>query len=222
MLGVAHFGMKLDPVEAPLRIFDRRDRGRRRRAGHAEARRGLDHGVAVAHPDGLLRLEPGEELGVRREVRGRTPELAASVRAFHLSAERVRHPLHAVAEAQNGDSERARVRPRHRRSLFVDALRSAREDDPGRVPPPDAFFRLVGWEDDGEDAGFADPPRDQLRVLATEVEDDDGAAAGAHASPMRISTAAGAARTRAGTSAKRAPRKGVSATRTGVTSAPGA
>ncbi len=73
--GVRHLGMELDPVEATGRVLHRRHRGLRRGRQRGEARRGLEDGVAVAHPAALLLRDSGEELSgvVHREgVSGRT------------------------------------------------------------------------------------------------------------------------------------------------------
>ena len=158
---------------------------------------------------------------VGREMRDRPPVLAP-VGGRHLSPAHVRHPLHSVAEPQHGHAERAGIGPRQRRSLVVDALRPARKDDARGVPAPDPLFGLVGREHDGEDPRVADSPCNQLRVLAAEIEDDDRTAGRRHETLAREITAAGAARSDAGTIAAAAPRNGASATMTGVTSAPGA
>ena len=57
------------------------------------------------------------------------------------------------------------------RPRLVDRGRAAGEDERARLALPDPLDVGVVREQLGEDAALADPPRDQLRVLAAEVED---------------------------------------------------
>ena len=93
---------------------------------------------------------------------------------------------------------------------------------PAGLPLPDPLLRLVGREDDGEDPRVPDPPRDQLRVLPAEVEDDDRALVRGQDFSARATAEAGTANRTDGRRAMPAPRNGATATRTGVTRAPGA
>ena len=58
-----------------------------------------------------------------------------------------------------------------RRALFMHAGRAAREDDGPRQAFRERRFRLVVRHDLGIDAGLAHAPRDQLRHLAAEIDD---------------------------------------------------
>ena len=98
----------------------------------------------------------------------------ALVGRAHFAAERVRHELQSVADAEHGQAElEARERRRAER-LFVDGRRAARENDAGRPVAPDFIERGGAGQDDGKYFLFADAARDELRVLRAEVEDDDG------------------------------------------------
>ncbi len=99
------------------------------------------------------------------------PNSAMPVRP-DLAAEGLRHRLHAVTDAEHGDAELEDLGIDHRGAGLVDRRGAAREDDAERVAPPQLVDRGVVREDLREDAQLADPPGDQLRVLGTEVEDD--------------------------------------------------
>ena len=186
-------------------------------------RRRSHDGVAVVHPDRLLGLQPGEELRVDREARRGPAVLAPFVGDF--TARRLGQPLHPVAEAQHRHAQRRGIRRRPGRVRLVDALRTAGKDDARRVPSPDLLGRGVRRKDDGEHPGVPNPSRDQLRVLAAEIEDDDRARPGlrrAHAALTFWRSATGPASTIAGMLARIAPANGATAATSGATSAPGA
>ena len=221
MLGVVHLRVKAHAVETAGRILEGGERTVGGPTGDAEAgRRGHDR-VAMAHPDDLLRLEPGEENRIGRQRRG-GPAVLPLLAAGHFAARGPRHPLHAVADAEHRDPEGEHVEGGPRRLAVVDALRSSGEDDPGRLPAADFFRAGPRGKDDRENASLPDPARDQLRVLRSEVQDDDSAAGGSHAAFRLCAAAIGAARSAAGRAARAAAAKGASPTRTGATRAPGA
>ena len=94
-------------------------------------RRWSRHGVAMAHPHGLLGREVVEELGVARLELG-LAELGGS-RALDGAAEVARHELHAVTDAERRDPEREDLRVELRRAVGVDRRRAAGEDQRRRV-----------------------------------------------------------------------------------------
>ena len=93
----------------------------------------------------------------------------------HLSAERLRHQLVPVADAEHGYPEVEHARIQARRALLVHRRRAARQDDAGGTHPAELADREVVRDDLGVDVALADPARDQLRVLRPEVDDQDGA-----------------------------------------------
>ena len=118
--GVRHLGMKQEGEQPPLRV---RHRGNRRigaRRDHGEPCRRRGHEIAVAGPDADLRRDTGKHRPrVRQAFAGckRTrpaadgdgcgnchrgmPELALR-RGRDASAERMRHQLHPVTDAEHG------------------------------------------------------------------------------------------------------------------------
>src|SRR5207302_9838406 len=85
----------------------------------------------------------------------------------------LRHGLHAVADAQNRN---ALLEHRLRRlaGLFLIGRQvAARKDDALGAEITDEGVADVVRVNLAVDLGFPDPPRDQLRVLRTEVEDQD-------------------------------------------------
>ena len=115
---------------------------------------------AVEQPSGLADRHIGmAELAVRR------PRQRA--------AQDLRHELHAVADAEHRHAQLEQRVVAVRRAGLVDAHRPAREDDAGRLPAGDLGGRRAEREDLGVDVQLAEPPRDELGVLRSEVEDQD-------------------------------------------------
>src|SRR5436853_1122824 len=61
-----------------------------------------------------------------------------------------------------------------RRAFFVDRRRPARKNQPARLAAAQFVNRGVEGDDFGVDAKLAHAPRDQLRILSAEVEDENG------------------------------------------------
>src|SRR5262249_48514789 len=99
VLGVAHLWVKLKRVDPTLGILEGGDRARVGTSDHSEARGRLRDRVAVVHPYCLALLEPGKERRVRNDPDDRAPVFAPL--RNHLAAERMRDPLHPVAEAED-------------------------------------------------------------------------------------------------------------------------
>ena len=163
--------MELKPVEAPLVRADGRDLAVRAPSEDREAGRGLDDLVAVAHPDLRPSGEPGEE-AVRRRLEALRSVLARRSRR-HLSAQRLRHRLHAVADAEHGNPKLVDPRVRPRSVLRVDGGRPPGEDDRAR-PRGNLLRGRVVTQNLRIDPALTHAPGDQMRVLGAEVEDEDG------------------------------------------------
>lgn len=170
---VQHLGVVLDAGHALLGALE----GGHRRAsggrGGGEAPRGLGHGVAVAHPDLVGVLEAlVQHAGVDGEVGA---AVLAAARGGDGAAELLRHDLEAVADAEDGQAQLQDLRVRGGRTVSVDGGGPAGEDEGSGV----LLAHLVGGDgvghDLGVDAGLAHATRDELRVLGTEVHDEDGA-----------------------------------------------
>ena len=93
--------------------------------------------------------------------------------ALHVAAELAREQLHAVADAEHRDPELEQRRVESRRVGRVDRRGAAGEDQPARSAARDLGRADVVRQQLGEDAALAHAARDQLRVLAAVVEDDD-------------------------------------------------
>ena len=89
------------------------------------------------------------------------------------AAQDLRHELHAVADAEHRHAQLEQRVVAVRRAGLVDAHRAAREDDPGRLPAGDLGRRRAERDDLGIHVQLAEPPRDELGVLRSEVEDQD-------------------------------------------------
>ena len=167
---VHDLGVELDAVEPPRRILERRDRASTAErpvtvapsGGAVTVSRWLIHTVCCggspskSAPDAVVELRLAELGGAG---------------ARDLAAELERHQLGAVADAERRDPELEELRVDPRRALRVDRGGAAGEDhrDAGCAARTSAAVERVRNEL-GVDAGIADAARDQLRVLAAEVE----------------------------------------------------
>ena len=134
---------------------------------------GVEHLIAVAHPDGGLgRVAAEERVRVGHGERG--PAVFAGVGpAADFAAEVMGEELHAVADAEDGDAEVEQGRVELRGVRLVHARRPAGEDDALRVELPDAIGREIAADDLTEDVQLPHPPGDELGELRAEVEDED-------------------------------------------------
>ena len=146
-IGVRDLGMEQQRVEAAIRRFHRGDRrvgaGRgdreARRRGRRRSRRGSPTPAARRAPTRTA-ARPAATLD-RREA-----ELAVR-RRRDLAAERVRHQLHAVADAERRHAGVEHAGVAVRRALFGHAVRPARQDDADRLPRCDRRERRVERQD---------------------------------------------------------------------------
>ena len=173
---VDDLGVELDGIEPAARVLERRDRRRGGRGGDAGAGRRLRDGVAVAHPDDLVRREVVEE----RRLAERRLGLAVlgDVVRLDVAAEVARHHLHPVTDPERRDPELEHVRVHLRRALGIDRGRPAGEDQRERIPGAHLGRRDAMADDLRVDARLAHPARDQLAVLAAEVEHEHRALLG--------------------------------------------
>jgi hypothetical protein len=171
-------GVELQAVDAAGLVGDGAERGALARAERLEARRhGLD-AIAVAHPH-LDRLALGEAL---KDARGpgdgdRGGAILALGGALDAGAEQVSGELEPVTDAQDGHADIEERGVHARRARAVDAGRAAREDDRPRGHPPELAQGEVEGMDLAVHAALADPARDELGVLRSEIEDQDCAIA---------------------------------------------
>ena len=129
----------------------------------------------MAHPDGLLAVQAGEQRVVGRDAdAGRT--VFAVIERDDVAAEFVGHQLGAVADAEDRDLARPDGRIGPRRALVVDRMRAAGQDDRARPAAFELGIRGVVREEFAVHVELAHASCDELGELAAEVEDDDGLA----------------------------------------------
>ena len=130
----------------------------------------------MAHPDDLL----GREVVEQRRLGDREvglPELGVVVR-LDRAAEIPGHELHAVTDPERRDPQLEDRRVELGGAVDVDRGRPTRQHQRERVPRLHLGRRQPMADELGEDTRLAHPARDQLAVLASEIEDEDGALLG--------------------------------------------
>ncbi len=134
------------------------------------------HLIAVTHPDGGVTGHTVEEAAAGGAAGGdidlSAAELAMTA-ATDGGPEHLTGQLHAVADAQDGDTEIKDGGVDLRRALVIDAGGAAGEDDAAGVQLGDLGGGHAGRDEHGKDAALADTPGDELGGLAAEVHDGD-------------------------------------------------
>ncbi len=164
--------MELHRVQPAFGVLHRRDRDLVRASRDAEPLGRACDGVPVAHPHRARPCGSREQPGRRLDVHRRRPVLPAAGRG-NLAAELTGQQLVAVADPQHGNADPEQVRVHAGSALGVDRRRPARQDDPGRTPGSQLGGRDVVGHDLGVHVALADPSRDQLGVLRSEVDHED-------------------------------------------------
>ena len=124
----------------------------------------------MRHPAGLLARQSLQQPAGLVHGQLRATELA-DLGALDEPAERVREQLHPVADAEHRNAQLEQRMVERGRAVGVHRGRAAGQDQSLRRAPRDLLGAHVGRQQLREDAALADPARDQLRVLATEVDD---------------------------------------------------
>ena len=168
--------MELHGVHPSGRVLHRGDRDLIGACHHPEPFGLARDGVPVAHPHGVARREVLQQLRAAVD-RQRGAAVLTLTRGGDLAAERPRHQLMAVADAQHRHPQREQPRVDLRRARLVHRRRTTAEDDPGRTPGPELVRAQVVRNDLGVDVRFPHTPRDQLRVLRAQIDDEDRARA---------------------------------------------
>ena len=165
--------MELDAEEIAGDVLDGGELGvvgfRARREAFGQAR----DLVAVGHPH--LRLG-GQVLEERGRGRDGDDGLAvfAGVAVGHFAAERFDHELEAVADAEHRDAELEDAGVAFRRVGLVHARRAAAQDDARGGRLADFLRRGLPGDDPAVDVEFADAPGDELAVLGSEIQHENG------------------------------------------------
>ena len=175
-----HLGMKLQTIVVARFI---RHSGQRRIVGgtdHTEPRRQLVNPVTMAHPDiqQAPALRAGGVLDIAQQARmPACPDLGVAVLVFvrvgHAAAELRGHGLHAIADTKHRNTRVKHALWRLRRGFPGDRFRPARQYDAARLLCLQGLLAIVVGPDLAIHAGLAHTSRDQLRVLRTEIDDQD-------------------------------------------------
>ena len=172
--------VELDAVQPSAGIGQAGERGGVGLGGGLEALGQPRDGIAVAHPHGLVVFDAAEQSVVPRD-----PDVCRAifpaVGREDVAAELVGHELRAVADPENRDAPAPDRRVGLRRTVVIDGVRPARQDDAARPALLELGVGRVVREQLRVDVELADAPRDQLGELAAEIEDDDRAGFGAGA-----------------------------------------
>ena len=89
-----------------------------------------------------------------------------------LAAKLVGDQLHAVTNAQYGNTSVEHPRRGHRRAVFIDAVRTAGKNHADNVLLVKDFATSVVRNNLAVGVGLSNSPCDQSRVLGTEIDDD--------------------------------------------------
>ena len=172
--GVVNFGVELNRIEVAFGIC--RDCERRIWRGAVNLKSWCDfrHMVAVAHPDLFVAIgkptvqQP--QLALRRD-KGAT-KFGGAVAAFDFPAQLLHHDLLAIADAKDRHAQVKDFLRRTWRPFAGDAVRPARENHGLGRKVAHKFHRdILIRVDFAIDAEFAQATRNELRDLATKVDD---------------------------------------------------
>ncbi len=167
-----HFRVKLQPVEAFLRIGGGGDRGVSCCGGGDKAVRERRNGISMAHPAGGADSDPFKQTS---EIAN--PELGKTVFPFfrprNSASKGVNHELHAVTDPQNRHAEIKYCGVDAGAVFFINARRPSGQDDSLWLEGSQGVHVDAGRFDLTIDAVFPHPAGDQLIVLGAEINDDD-------------------------------------------------
>src|SRR5207302_6643928 len=91
-------------------------------------------------------------------------------RFLDLAAQRVRNPLHPVANPEYGNPQRQHFWIALRRPRVIHRAWPAGQNNPCRLELSDFFYRRRARQDGGKNLLLANPARNELGVLSAEVE----------------------------------------------------
>ena len=131
----------------------------------------------MTHPDlAALAFGPDavEQRAIIDDLDGSAAEFAVAGRPYLATRLFAQH-LFAIADAEDRHVGGEDVVGNARRAGFGDRRRATRQDHRLRAEAIKGFATFGEGDDFGIDPGLADAARDQLRHLAAEIEDEDGA-----------------------------------------------
>ncbi len=169
---VVHFRMELHGPDAALRAFEP-CQSICRNSSAMKARGELGGLVAVAHPDGEGCGQSGKELRCTVFNGDFRMAVLAAGRIEHLAAEMMDDEVQSIADSQDRQAQFEQLGISGGGVSVVNRRRPAGEDEAQGLERLNLADGRGAGQHDGEDVVFADAARNQLRVLRTEVEDDD-------------------------------------------------
>ena len=172
------FGMELHAVPVLVLVGHRGDRNAIGARGDDESRRGGGDMIAMAHPDvQTRRLARMIIETMQQHIAGNHLDFGmtefARIGGFGRTAELGGQGLHAVADAEDRQSGIENFLRRLRRTMQRGRLRPPGQHDALRTISRDLGRIMIPGPDLAIDTDLANAPRDQLRVLRTEIEDQD-------------------------------------------------
>ena len=173
VLRMRHFGMELQAEGIARPVFNRRVI-RILRGGDGDKSFGqTGEFVSVRIPD-LKRVGQILEQRARgvADGQGAFAEFPFLSR-LDFAGQKVRQDLNAVTDAENRNAELEDAFVRQRRVFGIHAGWSAGKDQPSRLERGDIPGASVVAENAGINVALADATRDDLRVLGTEIENDN-------------------------------------------------
>src|ERR1700730_14583416 len=175
--------MKFDGVEVFLRMFQGSN-GIVGPSSDLKSAGKSHHVVSMAIPDFRARRNAGIQFRAAFDVQVRGAVLTAEG-TLHFPTKRVGEPMHAVTDTEDRNAKLENVRVALRRIRVVNRAWAAGEDHTNGFEGADFFERGSARQNRGEHFLLADAARDQLRVLAAEIEDDNSVSR-AHGASRRI------------------------------------
>ena len=164
--------MELQTIKLAAVINKSRVRRIVRRANGYEIRRRSNDRVAVAHPHARLFIDI-----LKKRISAQNIQLGKAIlavrRRLHFSAEQVREQLLAIAQTENRNAEIENFRINRGRVLIINRIWPAGKHDAARVQAVHFRKRRERGFDFGINAQLAQTPRDELRVLRAEVENEN-------------------------------------------------
>ena len=176
---VNHLGMELQAPNGRVAMANGREGGMAAARNDLETRREGQHAIAMTHPDHVfaLAIEPPEEGVIPLDL-----QMGASVfaifRRLHLSAQSQDQQLKPVADAEDGNAQFEDSGVDIRGTLLEYARGPAGEHDPSRIKILQRIQGHIAGVNLAIDMEFTNPPRNQLRILRTEVQNQDTALIG--------------------------------------------
>ena len=175
-IGRVHdFGMELYGVEAARFVGHRRIGRVLTRCDNLEPIWQARNAIAMAHPDLVIfafRPHAVKQRAWRCHAQHGAAEFAV-MPAFDLSAELLAHRLLAIANAKHRNASLEHGIRRSRRTRRRNGCGPARKNDSLGLQLGERRVRVLEGMDFAIDPGLAHAPRNKLRHLAAEVDDED-------------------------------------------------